>query len=170
MWNESFELVNLYRGETTIALLRPQIYILKESLTIFRHPVVLYANIPIIMAISKTTTTNGRTAKIQKRPRKWWLTNVNTRKVVRLVSFLLHTFKLFLEDMSPICGATDAPLLVTRSPLWVSKSLCITCVQWVLQLHLWCDTCRPRMAVRDLHTHNLYFKFLLQLFITFKLN
>ena len=52
----------------------------------------------------------------------------------------------FLEDVSPFCRAIDTPVLVTSTlgfkarvvPLLVCF---VTCMQWIPQIHLWCDTC-----------------------------
>ena len=58
-------------------------------------------------------------------------------------------FKIFLEDISPFCGATDIPVLDlwwhlhwVSKPGWVHSLACfLACAQWIPQIHFWCDTC-----------------------------
>ena len=57
--------------------------------------------------------------------------------------------KNILEDISPFCGTTDTPILDFWWCLsWstgVDPSLAcfITCMHWIPQIHLWCDTYWP---------------------------
>ena len=79
-------------------------------------------------------------------------TRSHSRNIFQVIA-KKQVFKL-LEDMSPFCGATDIPVLnFWWRLLWVPKP------EWVLpfsslaeaymlqyrflQIHLWCDTCRP---------------------------
>ena len=76
-------------------------------------------------------------------------------------------FKIFLEDTSPFCGATDTPVLDFwwRLP-WVSKlgwiphlhapSSATQSWQWVPQIHLWCNTCRPLYSQHGSQSHSLH--------------
>ena len=62
--------------------------------------------------------------------------------------YLAGFFK-FSEEISPLCGATDTSdldfwwhLPWVSKPGWIpSLAFILTCVQWIPQIHLWCNTC-----------------------------
>ena len=58
---------------------------------------------------------------------------------------LTFLVKIFLNDISPFCGATDNPVLDFWWHLpWVSKpGWILACVQCIPQIPLWCKTCWP---------------------------
>ena len=70
-------------------------------------------------------------------------------------TFHYYTFgffsKTFLEDISPFYGATDInvfELLMTSAlgfkvRVDASFACFVVCVHWILQIHLWCNTCWP---------------------------
>ena len=71
---------------------------------------------------------------------------INERIVIPFCFF----FK-FLEDISPLCGATDSPVLdswwcepLVSKPGWIPLLACfVTYMQQNPQIQLWCNTCWP---------------------------
>ena len=80
---------------------------------------------------------------------------IKIHDMVQWKMFLVNSYSffkiIFLEDIRPFCKATDTPALdfcpgfqsQSGSPcLYASLPVCfIACIQWNLQIRLWCNTC-----------------------------
>ena len=114
-----------------------------------------------MLRLSKHGTGNPADSILPQNTRRKSFSLIQTRTILFffretsvLVLQMVFFFKIFLEDMSPFCGATDTPvsdfwwrLLLVSKPEWVLpysslEEAYILCYTFP-EIHLWCDTCWP---------------------------
>ena len=76
----------------------------------------------------------------------WIAISLQSSGTDQLDPHILEFFKIFLENINPFCGITDTPVLVTSALGFIARvdpllALFVAHIQWIPQIHLWCDTC-----------------------------